>query len=97
MPELADILRLHGPADLGTYHARLLPSPRRAIQAIAACCTAALGGHVYRCPQCEQEPSQYHSCQNRHCPKGPHGQVAHWLAQQRALRLPVGYFLATFT
>jgi putative transposase/transposase-like zinc-binding protein len=97
MPELADILRLHGPAYLAKYHVRLLPSHRRAMQDIAACRTAALGGHLYRCPQCQQDHYQYHSCKNRHCPKCQHEQVEHWLAQQRALLLPVGYFLATFT
>ena len=50
-----------------------------------------------RCPECQQDHYQYHSCKNRHCPKCQHEQVEHWLAQQRALLLPVGYFLATFT
>ncbi len=97
MPELADILRRHGPAYLAKYHTRLLPSHRRAIQDIWACRTAALGGHLYRCPQCEPEHYQYHSCQNRHGPKCQHDQVNHWLDQQRERLLPVPYFLATFT
>jgi hypothetical protein len=50
MPALADILRLHGPAYLAKYHARLLPSHRRAIQGIAACRTAARGGHLVPLP-----------------------------------------------
>jgi hypothetical protein len=56
-----------------------------------------LGGHLYRCPQCQQEHYQYHSCKNRHCPKCQHDQAERWLEQQRALLLPVAYFLATFT
>lgn len=97
MPELADILRLHGPDYLAKYQDRLLPSQRRAIQDICACRTEALGGHLYRCPQCQQEHYQYHSCKNRHCPKCQHDQAEHWLDQQRALLLPVPYFMATFT
>ena len=97
MPELADILRLHGPAYLAKYHDRLLPSHRRAIQDLCACRTQALGGHLYRCPQCQREHYQYHSCKNRHCPKCQHEQAEHWLEQQRRLLLPVAYFLATFT
>ncbi len=97
MPELADILRLHGPAYLAKYHDRLLPSHRRAIRDICACRTATLGGHLYRCPQCQQEHYQYHSCQNRHCPKCQPDQADRWLDQQRALLLPVPYCLATFT
>ncbi len=97
MPELADILRLHGPAYLAKYHDRLLPSHRRAIRDICACRTATLGGHLYRCPQCQQEHYQYHSCQNRHCPKCQHDQGDRWLDQQRARLLPVPYCLAPFT
>ncbi len=67
------------------------------MQDLCACRTAALGGHLYRGPQCHQEHYQYHSCQNRHCPKCQHEQVDRWLEQQRALLLPVVYFLATFT
>jgi len=97
MPELADIFRLHGPPYLAKYHARLLPSHRRTLQDICACRTATLGGHLYRCPQCQQEHYQYHSCKNRHCPQCQQEQAEGWLEQQRALLLPTPYFLATFT
>jgi Putative transposase/Transposase zinc-binding domain len=97
MPELADILRLHGPEYLAKYHNRLLPSHRRAIADLCLCRTAALGGHVYRCPQCQQEHYRYHSCKNRPCPQCQQEQAEHWLEQQRARLLPVPYFLATFT
>lgn len=97
MPELADIFRLHGPAYVAKFQDRLLPSHRRAIQDICTCRTEALGGHLYRCPQCRQEHYRYHSCKNRHCPKCQNDQVDRWLDQQRDLLLPVPYFLATFT
>ena len=97
MPELAEILRLHGPDYMAIYQDRLLPSHRRAIQDICACRTETLGGHLYRCPQCHKEHYQYHSCKNRHCPKCQNDQVERWIDQQRALLLPVPYFMATFT
>jgi hypothetical protein len=97
MPELADILRLHGPDYIAKYQDRLLSSHRRAIRDICACRTEALGGHLYRCPQCYKEHYQYHSCKNRHCPKCQNDQVDRWIDQQRALLLPVPYFMATFT
>ena len=97
MPELADILRLHGPDYVAKYHDRLLPSHRRAIQDICACRTEALGGHLYHCPKCQQDHYRYHSCKNRHCPKCQNDQVDRWIDQQRALLLPVPYFMATFT
>jgi hypothetical protein len=97
MPELADIFRLHGPEYLAKHQDRLLPSHRRAIQDICDCRTEAMGGHIYRCPQCQQEHYQYHSCKNRHCPKCQNDQADRWLDQQRNLLLPVPYFMATFT
>ena len=97
MPELADIFRLHGPEYLAKYQDRLLPSHRRAIQDIYDCRTEAMGGHVYRCPECQQEHYQYHSCKNRHCPKCQNEQADRWIDQQRNLLLPVPYFMATFT
>ncbi len=86
MPELADILRLHGPAYLAKHRKRLLPSHRRAIQDLSACRTEALGGHLYRCPQCQQEHYQYHSCKNRHCPKCQHVYALLFQASQQALQ-----------
>lgn len=97
MPELADILRLHGRQYVAKYRDRLLPSHRRAIQDIRACRTQALGGHLYRCPQCQTEHYRYHSCKNRHCPKCQNDRADRWLDQQRARLLPVPHFLATFT
>ena len=97
MPELADIFRLHGPEYLTTYQDRLLPSHRRAIEDICACRTETLGGHLYHCPNCQQDHYRYHSCKNRHCPKCQNDQIDHWIDQQKTLLLPVPYFMATFT
>jgi Putative transposase/Transposase zinc-binding domain len=55
-----------------------------------------LGGHVYLCPPCQQPQYQYHSCQNRHCPKCQNEQATRWLTRQRRWLLPTHYFLATF-
>ena len=95
MLEVADILRATGPE----LCARLavLPSQKRALQAIQQCRTAALGGQVYGCTDCGKLQYSYHSCGNRHCPKC-HGQrTERWLQQQRGRLLPCPYFLLTFT
>jgi len=97
MPELADIFRLHGPEYLAKHQDRLLPSHRQAIQDICACRTEAMGGHIYRCPQCQKEHYQYHSCKNRHCPKCQNEEASRWIDKQQHLLLPVPYFMATFT
>jgi Putative transposase/Transposase zinc-binding domain len=95
--ELADIFRQYGPAYRQKYASRMPASHLQAMRAIEQCRTAALGGQVYRCPNCEQVQYSYHSCRNRHCPKCQHEKAQAWLEQQRELLLPVPYFLLTFT
>ncbi len=97
MVELAEIFRLHGPQYRAQFGARMLPSHRRAMQDIEQCRTAARGGQVYFCQQCQQQRYSYHSCQNRHCPKCGNEQATQWLEQQQQLLLPTHYFLVTFT
>jgi ribosomal protein L37AE/L43A len=97
MIELAHILRLHGPAYREKFGDRMLPSHRRAMQDIEQCRTAALGGQLYYCAQCQEERYSYHSCKNRHCPKCGNDQANQWLHQQQQLLLPLPYFLVTFT
>src|SRR3989441_13064516 len=97
MLEVADIFRLHGPEYRQKFRARMLPSHLRAMQDIEQCRTAALGGQVYFCHQCQTERYSYHSCKNRHCPKCQNEQANEWLAEQQSLHLPVPHFLVTFT
>jgi ribosomal protein L37AE/L43A len=75
----------------------MLPSHRRAMQDIESCRTEMLGGHVYLCPHCERKQYSYHSCKNRHCPKCQGEAAQGWLDRQQRLKLPVPYFLLTFT
>jgi putative transposase/transposase-like zinc-binding protein len=93
--EIADIVRAAGPE----LCARLavLPSQKRALQAIQQCRTAALGGQVYGCMDCGKLQYSYHSCGNRHCPKCHGQQTERWLEKQRGRLLPCPYFLLTFT
>ncbi len=97
MVELAEVFRQHGEAYRAKYGTRMLPSHRRAMQDIERCRTAALGGHVYTCPDCGQTEYVYHSCRNRHCPKCQNDKAQLWLEAQQDLLLPVRYFLLTFT
>ena len=97
MLEVADIFRLHGPAYRQKFGDRMLPSPRRAMQDIENCRTERLGGQLYFCNQCQQPRYSYHSCKNRHCPKGQNEQANDWLEAQQTLLLPVHHFLVTFT
>jgi hypothetical protein len=97
MLEVADIVRLHGPAYCARFGKSLGPTQRRALRDLQACRTPACGGHVHQCDQCGHTVYAYHSCGNRHCPKCQGEQTARWLANQRARLLPCAYFLLTFT
>jgi hypothetical protein len=93
---LAEVLRRHWPAYARKFGARLLPSHRRAVAAILACRTPALGGQRYQC-QCGQQHFAYHSCNHRACPRCGHAKTTEWLERQRRRLLPVPYYLVTFT
>jgi hypothetical protein len=93
---LAAVLRRHWPAYARQFGPRLLPSHRRAVAAILACRTPALGGQLYRC-DCGRRHYAYHSCNHRACPQCGHADATEWLERQRRRLLPVPYYLVTFT
>jgi hypothetical protein len=64
---------------------------------LAACRTAALGGHVQQCDTCGRQEVSYNSCRNRHCPKCQGAARAAWLEARRDELLPVPYFHVVFT
>jgi Putative transposase/Transposase zinc-binding domain len=93
--EVADIIRAHGAA----YQAQHAVSAAQAtvLRRLAACRTAALGGHVERCQQCDYARIAYNSCRDRHCPKCQGVQRAAWLQGRLERLLPVPYFHVVFT
>ena len=93
--ELADIFRAHGAAYRQQYH---LPHYQlRLMEDIELCRTAALGGHIEECNNCQRKRHCYNSCRNRHCPKCGSLERARWLHRRRAELLPVQYFHVVFT
>jgi hypothetical protein len=95
--EVADVFRNHGAAFLDCYGDVLSPEQRRALSDIAACRTAALGGHVEECDLCGHRQIAYNSCRNRHCPKCQATAAAQWMEQRQAELLPVEYHHVVFT
>jgi Putative transposase/Transposase zinc-binding domain len=95
--EVADIIRAHGAAFLDASGASLSSGQRRVLADLAACRTAALGGHVEACDRCGHQQIAYNSCRNRHCPKCQATAAAQWLEAQAADLLPVAYFHVVFT
>ena len=94
-PEVADVIRIDGARYLKSY--RLSKEQYRVLNALAACRTAALGGHLTRCERCAHEVVVYNSCRNRHCPKCQGAARARWLEDRAGELLPVPYFHVVFT
>ena len=97
MIEVAEVFRRFAADYLSAHGASMLPSHQRAINDILNCRTAALGGQVWRCEQCNAEIFSYHSCANRSCPKCHTAQTQAWLEHRQAEMLPVPYFHITVT
>ena len=95
--EVADIFRQHGEAFRLAPGAALLPEQRRAMRAIEACRSGALGGHVEECDSGGHQVMAYNSCRNRQCPKCQALATAQWLAERQADLLPVDYFHVVLT
>ena len=91
--EVADIVRSLGPA----LRTGLSRDQHRAVSAIEACRTAALGGHVSACADCAHLDVAYNSCRNRHCPKCQASAAYDWLEARKRDLLPVAYYHVVFT
>jgi len=95
--EVADIVRSYG-AELMDQRCRWFSFEHwKVLRAIAACRTAALGGHVDQCDCCGHRAISYNSCRNRHCPKCQGAARQNWLADRSAELLPVPYYHVVFT
>jgi Putative transposase/Transposase zinc-binding domain len=95
--DLADVVRRFGPEYRGHYGPRMMPSQKKALADIVACCTPELGGRLYRCDACDESFWRYHCCRNRACPKCHGSQTRQWLQQREAELLPCDYFHAVVT
>ena len=95
--EVADVIRSHGEAFLQKYGSHLSATQKKALRDLAACRTAALGGHRECCLDCGAERLAYNSCRNRHCPKCQALSRARWLERESAYLLPVEYHHVVFT
>lgn len=93
---VADVVRLHGARFLARRADVLTHEKRRALEDIARCRTAALGGHV-EVYSCGHEVTAYNSCRNRNCPKCLGHKAREWVEQKERDLLPVPYFHVVFT
>ena len=84
--ELADVVRQFKDDYLAQFGHLMMPSQKKALADIAACMTAEMGGHQYRCCDCDHTFWVYHGCRNRACPAGHGRRMRDWLqARQTAV------------
>ena len=95
--DVADIFRAHGPAWRQAQAGHISLGQLKVMSAIEACRTAALGGHVERCEDCDHVQIAYNSCRNRHCPKCQGAAARRWLEAREAELLPLSYYHVVFT
>lgn len=94
--EVADIFKLFGPAYQQQYNLPL--THLKAMSAIQACRTSALGGHLEECDnKCGYSRISYNSCRNRHCPKCQTAARERWLFNRKQELLPIVYYHVVFT
>ena len=95
--DIADVFRAHGPAWRQAQAGHISRDQFKVMSAIEACRTAALGGHVERCEDCDHVQIAYNSCRNRHCPKSQGAAAQRWLEAREAELLPLPYYHVVFT
>jgi len=95
--ELADVVRRFAPQYTSRYGPEMMPSQKKALADIAACCTEQLGGRLYHCDDCRQTFWSFHCCRNRACPKCHASRTQEWLEKREAELLPCDYFHAVAT
>src|SRR6202167_2748283 len=95
--EVADILRARGDCFREQNRSWLGYQQLNVLRAIAACRTAALGGHLDACSGCDHQAISYNSCRNRHCPKCQAQARERWLQARERELLDVPYVHVVFT
>lgn len=93
--DLGTIVRARGAEFVETH--RTTAAQRKALRAIGACRTSALGGTRQLCDHCGHEHILWHSCRHRACPLCGAAARAEWLGRREAELLEVPYFHVVFT
>jgi hypothetical protein len=69
----------------------------RAVRAIQACRTPALGAEGYTCRQCGRVHWACHSCNHKACPRCGRDATARWVQRELGKLVNAPYFMVTFT
>lgn len=92
---MTEVLRAHAEAAKDRY--ALSPLQRQVLHRLVQCRTAAMGSHVYTCPDCGYRAQHFNPCRDRHCPQCQAQRRAVWLQARLQRMLPVPHFQLTFT
>ncbi len=92
-----EIFRLYGKEYLEKFAPNILPSHRKAINDMARCRTAKMGTVHWHCNKCGRDHFSFMPCRNRSCPNCQNNKKLQWVLKQLDMKLPVEYFMATFT
>lgn len=95
-PTVSEALRRFMPEYLSTQP--VLSAPQcRALWAMQACRTPALGGRGYRCAKCSRHHFAYHSCNHKACPQCGREATRKWVQREQRKLIGAPYFMVTFT
>lgn len=97
MSTFIDLLHQHHQALETQYSVKLTHDMRNAIYAMLMCKTQQQRQSLWACNHCEHHDRTSLSCGHRNCPQCQQNTTSQWLARQKAKRLPVEYFMVTFT
>ena len=93
--ELANVIRMFGAGLVA--QTKLAPLQLKVLGKLAACRTAALGGHQEACESCGTVRYSYNSCGDRHCPKCQAAKQAFWIDDLIQSTLPIKHYHLVFT
>ena len=97
MSTFIDLLRRYNQALETECSDKLSNSMRKAIFAMLSCKTGQQGESLWACSSCEHHDRQALSCGHRNCPQCQQSTTSTWLERQKQKRLPVEYYMTTFT
>jgi hypothetical protein len=97
MIRLASLIETFEADYLDAYGDAVLPSQRKALDALKTCRSSAAPVMQARCEACDHLERVPHSCGHRSCPHCQHHESQRWIERQLARQVPADYFLITFT
>lgn len=94
---VGEIFSEYGEEYLHNYGADILTSHKKTVRDLARCRTEKMGTVHWFCEKCQKDHFSFAPCRNRSCPACQGDKTTKWLVKQFDLKLPVEYFMATFT